>query len=240
MTGKPQKTFETVQNWVFDLDNTLYPAGCNLFAQIDRRMSQYIEERFSVDKAEARRLQKGLYVEHGTTLAGLMSVYDVDPHDFMAYVHDIDVSTLTVDPRLKGAIDALPGKKYVHTNGSILHAENVLNALGLQGTMDDVFDVEMGAWVPKPHPSNYERFKRRTGINPAEAAMFEDMVVNLEVPHSMGMRTVLITSDAEWIEDEPEEKRPGAGHEDAAHIHHVTSDLTTFLEDLGHKKRSAG
>lgn len=224
--------FEGVTHWVFDLDNTLYPAGCNLFAQIDARMASFIEERFAIEKTEARRIQKSLYVEHGTTLAGLMNVYDVDPHEFMGYVHDIDVSALTVDPRLKGAIEALPGRKFVHTNGSLLHADNVLGALGLTGVMDDIFDVEMGNWVPKPHASNYDRFKQRTGLEPQQSAMFEDMVVNLEVPHAMGMRTVLITSDAEWIEDEPEEKRPGAGHEDADHVHHVTSDLTAFLEEL--------
>ncbi|MEM1379866.1 MAG: pyrimidine 5'-nucleotidase [Pseudomonadota bacterium] len=224
--------FEGVTHWVFDLDNTLYPAGCNLFAQIDAKMAQFIEERFSIETAEARKMQKSLYVEHGTTLAGLMNVYDVDPHEFMGYVHDIDVSALTVDPRLKPAIQALPGKKFVHTNGSLLHADNVLKALDLTGVMDDIFDVEMGDWVPKPHASNYDRFQKRTGLNPQQSAMFEDMVVNLEVPHAMGMRTVLITSDADWIEDEPEEKRPGAGHEGADHVHHVTSDLTAFLEGL--------
>lgn len=231
------QAFEGVCHWVFDLDNTLYPAGCNLFAQIDERMSRFIEERFDVERAEARKLQKGLYVEYGTTLAGLMHAHDVDPHEFMDYVHDIDVSALTVDGRLKDALVALPGKKFVHTNGSLLHADNVLGALGLTDVMDDIFDVEMGNWVPKPHASNYDRFKSKTGLDPRASAMFEDMVVNLEVPHAMGMRTVLITSDAPWIEDEPAEKRPGAGHEDAEHVHHVTSDLTSFLEALTTDKR---
>ena len=238
MTGPARTAFEGVLHWVFDLDNTLYPAGCNLFAQIDERMARYSEERLGVERLEARRIQKGLYVEHGTTLAGLMNVYDVDPHDFMGYVHDIDVSALTVDPRLRVALEALPGRKFVHTNGSLLHAENVLGALGLTGVMDVVFDVEMGHWIPKPHAANYDRFRKRMGLEPRQAAMFEDMVVNLEVPHAMGMRTVLVTSDAPWIADEPEEKRPGAGHEDAEHVHHVTSDLTAFLEGLTTDERT--
>lgn len=236
MTRHHAEHFAQVEDWIFDLDNTLYPAGCNLFAQIDARMAHYIEERLGIAYPEARRIQKALYVEHGTTLAGLMREHDVDPHDFMDYVHDIDLSSLAPDPRLRGALASLPGRKFVHTNGSILHAENVLKALGLEGIMNDVFDVEMGAWVPKPHPSNYHLCRDRFGIEPESAAMFEDMVVNLKVPHALGMRTVLIASEAPWIDDEPAEKRPGAGHEEADHIHVVTSDLTDFLETLATRK----
>ncbi len=232
MTPAIRASFEGVTEWVFDLDNTLYPAACNLFAEIDSRMTGFIEELLQCSWDDARKVQKSLYVDHGTTLAGLMIKHDVDPHDFMDHVHEIDLSKLSVDPDLRGVIEALPGRKFVHTNGSVKHAENVLGALGLTGTMDDIFDVEMGGWVPKPHQQNYDLCRERFGLNPARAAMFEDMVVNLEVPHALGMRTVLITTDAPWIADEPAEKRPGAGHETADHVHHVTGDLPAFLSSL--------
>ncbi|GGY46872.1 pyrimidine 5'-nucleotidase [Parvularcula lutaonensis] len=232
MTGPLKAGFDGVTDWVFDLDNTLYPAGCNLFAEIDQRMTAYVMEVIGCDHAEARRVQKDLYVEHGTTLAGLMKEHDVDPHAFMDYVHEISLDPLTVDPGLREALLALPGRKFVHTNGSVKHAENVLGALGLTDVMDDIFDVEMGGWVPKPHAQNYDLFRERTKLDPAKAAMFEDMVVNLEIPHEIGMTTVLVTTDAPWIEDEPASKRPGAGHEDAGHIHHITGDLTSFLRAL--------
>ena len=225
-------SFSSVTDWVFDLDNTLYPAACNLFAEIDTRMTAYIEELLNLGYDEARKVQKGLYVEHGTTLAGLMREHHVDPHDFMEFVHAIDLSKLSPSPELKQAIQALPGRKFVHTNGSVRHASNVLGALGLTGVIDDVFDVEMGGWVPKPHASNYDACQDFFDLDPARSAMFEDMVVNLEVPHERGMRTVLVTTDAPWIEDEPAEKRPGAGHEGADHVHHVTNDLTVFLKTL--------
>ena len=237
MTSPHQDDFAGVTEWVFDLDNTRYPAACNLFFEIDTRMTQFIEELLDLPYVAARKIQKGLYVEHGTTLAGLMIDHKVDPHDFMAYVHDIDLSKLAPDPNLREALVALPGRKLVHTNGSVKHAENVLGALGLDDVMDELFDVEMGDWVPKPHESNYRLFQQKLGVDPKQAAMFEDMVVNLKVPHAIGMRTVLITSDAEWLADEPAEKRPGAGHEDADHIHHVTPDLTAFLKTLTTDKR---
>jgi len=232
-----QDDFAGISDWVFDLDNTLYPAACNLFFEIDSKMTQFIEGLLDLPYEAARKIQKGLYVEHGTTLAGLMIDHKVDPHDFMDYVHDIDLSKLSPDPALRAALTALPGRKLVHTNGSVKHAENVLGALGLDGVMDELFDVEMGNWSPKPQESNYQLFRKRFDVDPTKAAMFEDMVVNLEVPHALGMRTVLITSDAEWLADEPAEKRPGAGHENADHIHHVTPDLTAFLQALTTDKR---
>ena len=232
MSPHVRADFAEVTDWVFDLDNTLYPAACNLFAEIDSRMTGFIEELLSYSYADARKVQKGLYVEHGTTLAGLMLEHDVDPHHFMDHVHEIDLSKLQQDPGLREVLIALPGRKFVHTNGSVKHAENVLGALGLDGVMADIFDVEMGGWVPKPYQQNYDLCQTRFGLDASRSAMFEDMVVNLEVPHQQGMRTVLVTSDAPWIEDEPAEKRPGAGHEGAAHVHHITNDLKDFLSNL--------
>jgi putative hydrolase of the HAD superfamily len=221
-----------VEAWVFDLDNTLYPAHCNLFAQIDGRMTHFIEERLGLPHTEARRLQKALYVSHGTTLAGLMAEHEVCPKEFMAHVHEIDLSPVEPNQALRAAMSALPGKRYVLTNGSVQHAENVARKIGVWDLFDGVFDVEMGGWTPKPHRPVYDAFFDSFGIEPKRAAMFEDMHETLRVPHEVGMTTVLIQSDAAWCEDEPAEKRPSRRGERHAHVDHATEDLADFLSAL--------
>ncbi|MEO1311358.1 MAG: pyrimidine 5'-nucleotidase [Pseudomonadota bacterium] len=221
--------FTHVEDWIFDLDNTLYPADCNLFAQIDHRMRTFIEERFDLAPADARTLQKRYYVEYGTTLAGLMKLHGCAPHDFMDYVHDIDLSPVDEHPELARRIADLPGRKHIFTNGSVKHAENVCAKLGLADHFETIFDIEAADFLPKPHRQTYERFVSRHGVEAPRAAMFEDIAVNLEAPHQLGMTTVLITSTAPWIEDEPVEKRPAASAADHAHVHHATDDLYRFL-----------
>ncbi|NWG91397.1 MAG: pyrimidine 5'-nucleotidase [Parvularculaceae bacterium] len=220
-----------VESWVFDLDNTLYPAECRLFSQIDRRMADFIRFSIRVDEAEARRLQKRYYVEYGTTLAGLMAEHGTPPDDFLDYVHDIDHSAVPHDARLKAAIAALPGRRFVFTNGSVAHAAKVLGRIGLDGLFDDVFDIKAADFTPKPHRGTYEKFLAACRIAPAAAAMFEDLAHNLEAAHDLGMTTILIAQDAAWFADEPADKRPARpGDARPPHVHHVTDDLAGFLQ----------
>ena len=216
--------------WVFDLDNTLYAAECRLFEEIDARMTTYIRERLAIEHEDARRLQKDYYVRYGTTMAGLMREHDVDPEHFLDFVHDISLAPIKKNPTLADALAALPGRKYIYTNGSVAHAENVAGALGIFHLFDDVFDIKAAAYRPKPHREPYEAFTRCFDINPARAVMFEDLAQNLETPHAMGMTTVLVCSDAAWLADEPHEKRPARRGETAPHIHFETDDLTDFLQ----------
>lgn len=218
-----------VEAWVFDLDNTLYPADCNLFRQIDARMAEFIRLRLGVDEAEARRLQKGFYVRYGTTLAGLMREHAVRPEDFLGYVHDIDLSVVPANADLAALIAGLPGRKFVFTNGSVRHAERVMSRLGFLDPFDAIFDIAAADYLPKPHAATYERFMDACGVDAKEAAMFDDLAHNLEAAYGLGMTTVLVSSAAEWIADEPAEKRPGRPGDRHAHVHHVTDDLTAFL-----------
>ena len=221
------------ETWIFDLDNTLYPADCHLFRQIDARMAEFIEQLLDLDRTDARRLQKDYYVQYGTTLSGLMREHGVSPHDFMDFVHDIDVSHVPENPDLAAHIRRLPGAKYIFTNGSVAHAENVIGKIGLADLFDDIFDIEAADFTPKPHADAYHRFLRRTAIRARSAAMFEDLAHNLAAPHELGMATVLVQSDAAWMHDEPAAKRPARLGEDAAdHVHHVTDDLTAFLGEV--------
>ena len=159
MAAKPLNgDFSHVEAWVFDLDNTLYPADCNLFAEIDTRMGDFIAERFGVSQEEAQRMRKTYYYEYGTTLAGLMRLHNVPPNAFLDYVHDIDLSVIAPAPDLRDALDALPGRKFVFTNGSRRHAESVIARLGIDGQFDDLYDIHASEFVPKPERAAYERF----------------------------------------------------------------------------------
>lgn len=219
-----------VESWVFDLDNTLYPAECHLFAQIDARMADFIRDTVGVDHAEARRLQKHYYVKYGTTLAGLMAEHGTAPDEFLAFVHEIDHSVVPEDASLRAAIGSLPGRRYVFTNGSVAHAEKTLARIGLQGLFDDIFDIRAAEWTPKPHLKTYERFLAAHRVRPRESAMFEDLAHNLEAAHALGMTTVLVCQEASWFADEPAGKRPARpGDVHGAHVDHVTDDLAAFL-----------
>lgn len=218
--------FGHVDAWVFDLDNTLYPAHCNLFAQIDDRMGAFIAQALEVDRTEARRIQKQYYVDHGTTLAGLMAVHGMKPEPFLDFVHDIDLDVVTPSPELDAALARLPGTRFIFTNGSVRHAENVAARLGILDRFDGIIDIAACGFVPKPQAEAFERFLGHSRAQAGRAAMFEDIARNLEVPHRLGMRTVWVRTDHAFA---TERAHHGA---EGDHIHHVTDDLVAFLDGL--------
>ncbi len=223
--------FAKIEGWVFDLDNTLYPASQNLFAQIDKRMTAFIGDALAVERDEAYRLQKQFLGEYGTTLAGLMNKHGLPPGPFLDFVHDIDVSVLTPDPALSDALAALPGKKFIFTNGTLAHAERVMGQLGVAAHFEDIFDIVAGDYLPKPNPGIYRAMLARFGLNAANTAFFEDMARNLTPAHQLGMTTILVKEsgrDSLEAMNMPAEYRD---HE-AAHIHHKTDNLADFLKTV--------
>ncbi|KGF67606.1 HAD family hydrolase [Hoeflea sp. BAL378] len=218
--------FAHVTEWVFDLDNTLYPRHTDLFSQIDKKMTAYVQDLLDLDHDAARSIQKQYYREHGTTLQGLILNHGINASDFLEKVHDIDYSWVKPDPALGAAIRALPGRKFIFTNGDTPHAERTARALGILDDFDDIFDIIAADLQPKPAPATYDRFLARHGVHKDKAAMFEDLPRNLVAPHELGMRTVLIVpNNLDQVLDEVWE------HEgkDGAHIDHITDDLAAFL-----------
>jgi putative hydrolase of the HAD superfamily len=221
--------FAQVDAWVFDLDNTLYPHHANLWEQVDNRITTWIADHFGVDGLTARAIQKHYYQTHGTSLRGLMLDEGIAPEAFLSFVHDIDHSSLAADPALGLALASLPGRKLIFTSGSRQHAHNVIAKLGIDEHFEDVFDIVSAEFLPKPARATYERFLAQHGVDPARAAMFEDLARNLEVPAALGMRTVLVVPrGSETIVREAWELE---GREET-HVHHVTDDLTGFLTGL--------
>ncbi len=228
--GAPDLTrFAEVNVWVFDLDNTLYPRHVNLFQQVDQRIREYVARLLKLGPEEAQRVQKDYYQRYGTTLRGLMEEHGIHPDDFLEYVHDIDHSVVKADPRLASAIERLPGRKFILTNGSRRHAEKVAERLGIPGHFEEIFDIVSSELLPKPNRETYDRFLRMTGVDPRRAAMFEDLARNLEVPKALGMATVLVVPHGTrevLTEDWELEGR------DAPHVEFVTEDLAGFIETV--------
>jgi putative hydrolase of the HAD superfamily len=219
--------FRHVRTWIFDLDNTLYPADSGLFAQIDRRMQTFVQQFLNVGPEEARHIQKTYYRDHGTTLTGLIRLHDVDPEKFLADVHDIDLAVIEADEILAGAIAALPGRRFVFTNGCRHHAERILARTGLTDLFEDIWDIRTTGFTPKPLAQAYDRILAHSGASPREAAMFEDIARNLVPAHARGMTTVWVKSDSNWSKQGPE--FPVAGPEN---IDYETSDLAHFLRTV--------
>lgn len=205
--------------WVFDLDNTLYPEKCNLFSQVDVKIGEYVQNLLGLPADEARKVQKGYLLEHGTTLKGLMSNHKVDPHHYLAHVHDIDLSPVERDERLRDLLDALDGRKIVFTNADRDYAEKVLNRLGVADQFEAIFDIHAAELEPKPKREVYDKFIADHEVDPNRAVMFEDMARNLKPAHALGMATVWVNTGNIW----------GQADHDPSFIHAETETLTDWL-----------
>jgi putative hydrolase of the HAD superfamily len=219
----PLHALAETETWVFDLDNTLYPAESNLFPQVSLRMRRFIAERFGLSDEDARALQKRYFEEYGTTLRGLMVCHGQDPMTFLEYVHAIDVTVVTANPALDAALARLPGRKVIFTNASRGHAERVMDRLGVAHHFAGVFDIADAVWRPKPTPEIYDSMLARFAIDPASAVMVEDIARNLVPAAQRGMTTVWVRNDTAF----------GSQESEGDHVHHVADDLVAWLEDIG-------
>ena len=146
-----------IKYWIFDLDNTLYSGQTQVFSEVDKKMSSFISEKFNVDLVKAKEIQKKYFYEYGTTLSGLMNHDNIDPQEFLEFVHDIDISWLPKDEILREELIKIKEKKIIFTNGSHAHVENVTKQLGIDGLFDGAFDITDANYVPKPHLDPYQK-----------------------------------------------------------------------------------
>jgi putative hydrolase of the HAD superfamily len=216
--GRPLSEIET---WIFDLDNTLYPARCNLFAEAEARMADFIvhELGLTLTVEDAHALRRRFFLDHGTTLRGLMLEHGIEPKRFLDYVHEIDLTPVPPDPALVEAVAALPGRKLVFTNGTADYAERVIARIGLTGQFLAIHDIIACDYLPKPDPSGYARLIARHAIRPETALMVEDMARNLGPAAALGMTTAWVRTPKDWA-------REGAVPGD---IHHVVDELAPWL-----------
>ena len=189
--------FSRIRDWIFDLDNCLYPASSGLFDLIDERMAAYIQRLLDCPPEEAKRVQKAHFHQHGTTLAGLMKDHEIDPHDFLTDVHDVPLDRVQPDDRLSRLLPLLPGRRFVFTNGDAPYARRVLERIGVGEHFDDLHDIHASGYRAKPDPHGYELLCERFGIDPGEALLVDDMVQNLGPAKALGMTTIWVDNGSE-------------------------------------------
>lgn len=232
ISTRPLPQREEVDVWLFDLDNTLYPAACNLFPQVERRMGEFICQHFALAHADAKALQKRLFHEHGTTLRGLMNEHGIDATAFLDFVHDVDLSAIEANPEMNDILTQLPGRKLIFTNADQPYSEKVLDRMGIAHHFEAIFDIVAAEFVPKPSDAPYDQLLERFDIDPRRTVFFEDSARNLKPAHERGMTTVWIEHDAPW-------SRAGLANASADTasalpdwVHHRGDDLRDWLRAL--------
>lgn len=211
----------SIRNWIFDLDNTLYPHGARLFEQVDRRITDYIARLFEVERDDAYRIQKDYFHTRGTTLAGLMAEHNVDPHEYLADVHDIEMDMLEENAPLAAAIAKLPGRKLIFTNADEAYARRILARLGLHESFEAIHDVHALDYRPKPEPSAYRHICDTYGLDPHECLFADDMARNLKPAKHIGMTTLWVDNGSEQAESAERD-----------HIDFATRDITHWLHEI--------
>ncbi len=225
--------FDGVETWVFDLDNTLYPATSKVFDQISRRMTGFIAEHFNIAPDAAIARQRDFFVRYGTTLRGLMIEHRLAPEPFLDYVHKIDVGSVAANPDLALKLGRLPGRKLIFTNASRIHAERVMAQIGIDHHFEDIFDIAAADYIPKPDRTSYAMMLRKHDVAPDTACMIEDIADNLEPAKALGMSTVWLKGEIEWA-------RPKNGGKTPSHIDFVADDLGSWLDAVIARREKTG
>ena len=216
------KDLVDIKYWIFDLDNTLYSGQTQVFSEVDKKMSSFISKKFNVDLVKAKKIQKEYFYEYGTTLSGLMNHDDIDPQEFLEFVHDIDISWLPKDEVLREELIKIKEKKIIFTNGSHAHVENVTKQLDIDGLFDGVFDITDANYVPKPHLNPYQELIKKFDLDPNQSILIEDIAHNLEQAKNLGMKTC-------WLENDETFAKKDANK---PYIDYKIKNLPSFLQEI--------
>ena len=222
------KNLLNIKHWIFDLDNTLYSGQTKVFSEVDKKMSAFISDKMNVDLIKAKEIQKRYFYEYGTTLSGLMKQDNIDPHDFLEFVHDIDISWLPKDLLLREELIKIKEKKYIFTNGSHAHVKNVTKQLGIDDLFDGAFDIVDASFIPKPHIDPYKKIIKKFNLDPKQSILIEDIAHNLEQAKNLGMKTC-------WLENDESFARKDANK---SYIDYRIKSLPSFLQEINILKNS--
>ena len=219
---------EKVNTWIFDLDNTLYSADSGIFQQVHKLMGEFISKNLSMEISEAKKLQSKYYKQHGTTLRGLMDNHGIDPDHFLDEVHRLDYSIVGSNKILNEELHKLEGRKIIYTNANKKHVIDVLDRIDLSNFFDEIFDIKMANYIPKPELKPYEQIINLFNIEPKSSAMFDDIAKNLVPAKKVNFTSVWIDAGYENFSDDIKASKE--------YLDFSTRDLSLFLKDVNEGK----
>ena len=216
---------DSFENWIFDLDNTIYDINAGVFEKISSRITEYIITALSVTREEANLVRSNMYKKYGLTLTGLMREYEIAPDEYLDYIHDVTHPELKYDEQLKLNLNNLTGRKFIYTNASQNHSKNILSVMGIEAEFEKILDIKATQYLPKPDPKSYNIMLKAFGISTDQignSIFIEDTAKNLRPAKLLGLKTV-------WIENDFNLKDY---REHSEFIDYKYSDLKSFLNDI--------
>jgi len=217
-----------INTWIFDLDNTLYSADSGIFQQVHDLMGKFVSSHLDIDIEEAKIIQKNYYKQHGTTLRGMMDNHGVDPDHFLAEVHKLDYSIVGPNHKLNEELKKIQGRKIIYTNANMQHALNVLERIELSNFFDEIYDIKMANYIPKPELAPYKQMIAQFDIETKSSAMFDDIAKNLVPAKNVGFTSVWIDAGYENFSDDIKASKK--------YLDYETTNITKFLEDVNKGK----
>lgn len=222
------KEFKKIKNFIFDCDGVLYDDLEGVFGQVSKRMTEYISQKLDLSLEKAKELQTNYFHKYNTSLNGLMIHHDINPQEFLKYVHDINLDFLKKDLKLRKELIELKTKKFVFTNGSHEHASNITKTLGISDLFDGFFDITDCNFIPKPSIKPYKKLIDKFNIKPSETVFIEDIAINLEPAKKLGMKTVWLKNNEYW----------GKKDSDKKFVDLKIENLSSFLKEINIIKQS--
>ena len=213
-----------INTWIFDLDNTLYSADSGIFQQVHELMGKFVSSHLDIGIEDAKIMQKKYYKQHGTTLKGMMDNHGVDPDHFLAEVHKLDYSIVGPNHKLNEQLKKLQGRKIIYTNANMQHTLDVLERIELSNFFDEIYDIKMANYIPKPELAPYEQMVKQFDIETKSSAMFDDIAKNLVPAKNVGFTSVWIDAGYENFSDDIKASKK--------YLDYETTNITEFLEDV--------
>ena len=216
------KEIKNIKNILFDCDGVLYQDLEAVFGQVSRKMTEYISNKLDVDLKKAKELQTNYFHKYNTSLNGLMIHHDIDPKEFLDFVHDIDLSFLEKDTALRYELENINLRKFVFTNGSHDHVKHITSTLGIEDQFEGIFDIVDAEYHPKPESKAFDLMIEKFKVDPKETLYIEDIAKNLSIGKERGAITAWLINDEEW----------GKKESDKDYIDYKIENLTLFLKEI--------
>ena len=223
------KSLKEMKYLLLDLDGVCYGSHNGyplekVFGLVSKRMTLFIQEKLGLDEKKAKELQTNYFYKYNTSLNGLMLHHNVIGDEFLKYVHDIDISFMKEDKIMRNELENLNMEKFIFTNGSAEHAQNILTRLGIYDLFgkEKVFDIKDAGYVPKPEAQTFDLMVKKFGINPKETIYIEDIAKNLSIGFERGCTTVWLINDEHF----------GKIDSDKDYISHKIENLSLFIKEI--------